>query len=399
MSKSVEVSSGHTTTDYMNNNNKKNQLNSQPPASKKSALIKLAADVHKRHYKICRQVDGQNIQPAQSFEPQDAIEWALEQLKDAERVVFCYEAGPFGYELARKLEAGGAEPLVMCPQRLDERGRRVSTDKRDARLIGSRLDRYLAGNKEAMAVVRIPTVVQEEERAQSRLREQMRASRHRFESQGRSYLLFKGLSCPPDWWRGSEEGWQQVVKQQGWSATVVAQLEVYRRMALAADAEVRRLTAEIEAAAQAHLPKSMPALPAGVGELTAEVLRREVCDWSRFQNRREVGSFMGLCAAESSSGESRQQGSITKVGNPLCRYYLVQLAWRVVLSQPDYWVVKKFRARLAAAKPRSVTRKKIIVAIARLLAVDLWRLYTGQTTLEKLGLKTSTGRTYVLQAL
>jgi len=377
----------------------KNQQQSKGPASPKANLIKLAADVHKRQYKICRQIGDQNIQPAQSFDPEEAVAWALKQLEAAERVVFCYEAGPFGYQLARTLGSGGVEPLVMCPQRLDERGRRVSTDKRDARLIGSRLDRYLAGNQEAMAVVRIPSVVEEDQRAQSRLREQMREARHRFESQGRSYLMFKGLSCPEGWWRCSEERWPRVVQEQGWSATVVAQLEVYRRMALAAEAEVRRVTETIEQAAQDHLPKAMPALPAGFGALSMEVLRREVCDWNRFQNRREVGSFMGLCAGEASSGELRQQGSITKVGNPLCRYYLVQLAWRAVLSQPDYWVVKKFKERLACAKPRSVARKKIIVAIARLIAVDLWRLYTGQTTLEKLGLKTNTGQVYVLKAL
>jgi hypothetical protein len=72
--------------------------------------------------------------------------------------------------------------------------------------------------------------------------------------------------------------------------------------------------------------------------------------------------------------------------------------WRAVAFQPDYWVVKKFKARLEASKPRSVVRKKIIVALARLIAVDLWRLYIGQTTLAKLGLKPITGKLYELKA-
>jgi transposase len=368
-------------------------------ANPKVNLIKLSADVHKRQHKICRQIGDQNIQPAQSFSPEAAVAWALKQCELAERVVFCYEAGPFGYELARKLEAGGVEPIVMCPQNLDERCRRVATDKRDARRIASRLDRYLSGNQEALAEVRIPSVAEEDQRAQSRLREQMREARHRFESQGRSYLLYKGLDCPQGWWRGSEAAWQRRVQQQGWSAVISEQLGVYRRMALAADAEVQRLTQVLEQAAQGHLPPGMSALPAGFGELSMEVIRREVCDWARFANRGTVGSFMGLCAAEASSGESRQQGSITKAGNALCRHYLVQLAWRAAAFQPDYWVVRKFHERLAASKPRSVARKKIIVAMARLLAVDLWRLYTGQTTLEKLGLKPNTGKTYVLKPL
>ena len=371
----------------------------QTQNTKKVNLIKLAADAHKRQFKICRQVGDQNIQPPQSFKAQEVVGWALKQLEHAQRVVFCYEAGPFGYSLARRLEQGGIEPLVMCPQQLDERCRRVATDKTDARRIAGRLDRYLAGNQEALAVVRIPSVSQEDQRAQSRLREQLRTARHRFESQGRSYLLFKGLDCPPGWWRGSEEAWQRLIKRQGWSGVVVEQLVTYRRMALAADAEVQRLTQALEQAAAAHLPPSLPALPAGFGQLSVEMLRREVCDWSRFSNRRQVGSFMGLCPGEASTGQSRHQGSITKAGNPLCRHYLVQLAWRVTAFQPDYWVVKKFLPRLVQTKARSVARKKLIVAMARLIAVDLWRLYTGQTTMAKLGLKPATGKVYVLKAL
>src|ERR1041385_4509075 len=101
--------------------------------------IKLSADVHKRDYKISRQVGDQNIQPAQVFEPQAAFEWAIKQLELAQRVVFCYEAGFSGFSLARRLQAKGIEAVVMCPQRLDERCNRIATDKRDSRAIAGRL--------------------------------------------------------------------------------------------------------------------------------------------------------------------------------------------------------------------------------------------------------------------
>ena len=42
-------------------------------------LIKLSADVHKRDYKISRQIGDQNIQPTQGFKPQEAYKWALKQ--------------------------------------------------------------------------------------------------------------------------------------------------------------------------------------------------------------------------------------------------------------------------------------------------------------------------------
>jgi len=171
-------------------------------------------------------------------------------------------------------------------------------------------------------------------------------------------------------------------------------------MALAAEAEVARLTRQIEEAAAQNLPSTLPKLPSGFGELSMEILRREVCDWKRFKNRGNVGSFFGMCCAESSSGQQQNQGSITKTGNPRCRHALIELAWRTLNFQPDYWVVRKFKARMDRAKPRSVARKKIIVAMARLIGIDLWRLYTGQTTVDQLGLRTGPeGREYALKAL
>ncbi len=77
-------------------------------------LIKLSADMHKRDYKISRQIGDQNIQPSQVFQPEEAFEWAVKQLESAERVVFCYEAGFSGFSLARRLKLQGVEPVVMC---------------------------------------------------------------------------------------------------------------------------------------------------------------------------------------------------------------------------------------------------------------------------------------------
>jgi len=373
------------------------QPQQNPKNSSKVNLIKLSADIHKRDYKVCRQVDGQNIQPAQTFTPEKAVEWALKQREHAERVVFCYEAGFSGFSLARCLEAQGVEAVVMCPQKLDERCKRVVTDRRDVRAIAGRLDRYLAGNDEALVKVRVPTEPEEDERALSRQRDQMMKARKQFEAQGRSLLTFKGLDCPTGWWRGTEKHWQERVLQQNWPAQMVELLAAYRRMALAAQTEIDRLTGRLEDEAQAHLPASMPQLPHGFGALSLEIIRREVCRWDRFKNRGNVGSFFGMCAAENSSGDLQVRGSITKTGNARIRHALIELAWRALAFQPDYRVVKKFKPRIEQARPRSVVRKKLIVALARQIGVDLWRLYTGQTTLAKLGLKTCHGRAYVLK--
>jgi len=116
------------------------------------------------------------------------------------------------------------------------------------------------------------------------------------------------------------------------------------------------------------------------------VLRREVGDWSRFQNRRQVSSDTGLCPREYSSGGKRRAGSINKSGNTRVRAMLVEMVWRMRRWQPDYHALKKWAHVLGDPSSSPAARKTAIVAVARQLAVDLWRLFTGQTTAEKLGL-------------
>ena len=163
----------------------------------------------------------------------------------------------------------------------------------------------------------------------------------------------------------------------GWQR---ARLAVYRPLLEVLDQQIAALTAELEKAAPARLP-------AGMGKLTSVVVTREVCDWRRFKNRRQVSSYTGLCPGEYSSGGKRVPGSVTKHGNPRLRSALVELAWRLVRFQPHYPPVRKRLPILArGARATGAARKKAIVAVARQFAVDLWRLHTGQCSAEKLGL-------------
>jgi transposase len=149
---------------------------------------------------------------------------------------------------------------------------------------------------------------------------------------------------------------------------------------LALEEKIRALTVQLQAAA-------IPKQPRGLGLLSSVVIDREIGSWTRFKNRRQVGSYTGLCPGEYSSGNTRVQSCVTKHGNPRLRAALVETAWRLVRFQPDYRAVKKWRHLLAkGALATGAARKKAIVAVARQLAVDLWRLRTGRLTAEKLGL-------------
>ena len=121
--------------------------------------------------------------------------------------------------------------------------------------------------------------------------------------------------------------------------------------------------------------------PRGIGVRTWLTLLLEVIDWSRFKNRRQVASYTGLCPGEASSGQTRRELSIDKHGNRRVRHALIEAAWRLAMWQPNYPPLQKLHAAQGAR-----ARKRAIVAVARRLAIDLWRLATGQTTREKVGL-------------
>ena len=120
-----------------------------------------------------------------------------------------------------------------------------------------------------------------------------------------------------------------------------------------------------------------------------EELQREIGDWHRFRNRRQVASYTGLCPSEHSSGQSRLQGCINRHGNPRVRHLLIEAVWRLFKFQPQYRTIAKWLPALSALKISGARKKKIIVAIARQLAVDLWRIATGRTTAAALGLQTN----------
>jgi transposase len=343
-------------------------------ANTKPQTIKLGLDVHADTIVVVRVLDQSSPQPAQKFTPARFREWVKSQLAQAGQVHSCYEAGPFGYGLHRELVALGVENVVVQPVCLDERHTGVNHDKSDAKELAQRLDRYVSGNTHALAKVRVPTPAEEQKRIASRQREQLKREVQRLAAQGRSLLLTQGHREKRGWWEARR--WEALrIKLPGW---LVQRLEVFRRMLAALSAELDEATTALEAAAPAARPK-------GLGGLTYEVVEREVGDWNRFDNRRQVGSYTGLCGGISSSGKSHRLLSITKHGNARLRTALVEMAWRMALWQPECKLVKKWWPVLGNPKATKGARKKAIVAIARQMAVDLWRWRTGRVKPKDLG--------------
>lgn len=336
----------------------------------KSEKIKVGCDIHARDLAVSIQVDG-----AQPLRPQIMTRAQLIMLvqgliRAGRAVHLCYETGPCGYGLYYELKAAGADAYVVVAEVLGD-GRKQKTDKLDAAALCDKLDRYLRGNAKAMTAVRVPTPQEQQRRSVCRLRDQLKRDRHQWEARGRSLMLFYGHHVTGKWWGNAR--WSAL--ETAIEAWLVEQLSVMRATILQLDQQERALRAKLEADAPKQLPKA-------IGALTWVLLLREICDWGRFRNRRQVSSYTGLCPSVHQSGNRRRDGSINRYGNPRVRALLIELVWRLVRWQPDYPPVRALVAGIA----RGAARRKCAVAAARRLAVDLWRLATGQTTPEKLKL-------------
>jgi transposase len=341
------------------------------------SVIKLGLDIHSKLYVVVAQYDHALPKPARRLEPQEFVPWVESLLRAGHTVHVVYEACGFGFGLYRQLLAAGAHCYVIAPRKLDEQRTGVKTDPRDAAILCQRLSRYVEGNTRELAVIRVPTEEEEQARHTSRQRQQLVHHRQKIEAQGCGLLVSHGLPAPANWWK--TQTWNRLLKfLPDW---IVPNLELYRPILLALHQQINTLTAQLEAAAPAQIP-------AGLGKLTTTTISREICDWKRFHNRRTISSYTGLCPGEYSSGNKRMPGSVTKRGNPRLRAALVECAWRMVRFQPQYPPIKKRLSLLAkGSRATGAQRKKAIVAVARQLAVDLWRLHTNRCTAAQLGFK------------
>ena len=142
----------------------RSQINNTPN------VIKLGIDVHQQFYVVVMQIDGGTPKPPQRFAPAGFLQWAAKLAAKGHVIHAVYEACGFGFGLQRALTRMGIECVVCCPQKLDDLNKRIKTDGLDAKALCLKLDRYVQGNKDALATVRVPTPQEEQTRAIHRQR-------------------------------------------------------------------------------------------------------------------------------------------------------------------------------------------------------------------------------------
>lgn len=347
-----------------------------PSEASVASVIKLGIDVHAASYTVVQKVDGSAPQRAKKMTPEGFLRWVYSLKKRDVQIYTCYEAGPFGYGLHRKLTAMGITNFVIRPINWDTHGKNVKTDARDAHQMVLCLDGYLRGNDRSFSTVRVPTEEEEQRRSLTRQRQSLISDRGRAAKRGLSHGLYYGHKIPSGWWKPRK--WSKLKEEL--DSFMLDLLEPLRATCLHFSQQI----AELEERLEALEPERQ--LSKGMGTVLYEQIEREVCDWNRFKNRKAVGSFTGLCPSEDTSADRRFQGSINKHGNSRLRHMLIECAWLLIRWNNSYRGVQKWKKQLENPKTTKARRKQIAVAIARQFAVDWWRIRTGQCNAQEFNL-------------
>lgn len=322
--------------------------------------------------------------------PLEAIDW-MRSLPGPVRAV--YEAGPTGFGLARAGRAAGLEVMVCSPGAIPRQpGDRIKTDMRDALKL-ARL--HAAGQLRAVTV---PSVELEALRDLVRAREDLRgdlmAVRHRISK----LLLRRGLiyAGPGHPWESKRHAqWLGSIRlRESLSQVVLGEYLGCHEVLLARRDRLDRLIDEQSRESEwASLIARLRCLR-GVNTLTAVGLLAEIGDFSAFAHPKQLASFLGLVPSESSTGERRRQGAITKAGSSHGRRLLIEAAWHyrrqpaVSLTlrrrqdgQSPAAIDVAWRAQLRLSgrwahldARRAKRRTTVAVAVARELACFIWEI-------------------------
>jgi transposase len=341
-----------------------------PPGARHRYAVGL--DVDLRFCVTAVQCGHGAIKPAQKLTRPQLLKWVREQVAAGHEVHTVYEACGFGYTLHEELTAAGAHSLITTPMRLSPERRRKN-DRLDARELCVRLGRHLDGHAHELRPIRIPTKAERERRELGRQRDFWVREVRRLENHGRALRLEFEHATLPGGWAGPRK-WKQL--SQECSPFVREHLEAVVEQIRAAKVAIAQLTARLEATVKAD------EVPRGLGTLTVALVEGEVCDWTRFRHRKAVGSYTGCCPSEHSSGGVQRFGHIDRHGNAHVRRLLVEAVWRLLRWQPAWHARVKWLEKMTHGQS---LKKKMAVALARQLAVDLWRWRTGRCTAADLG--------------
>jgi transposase len=291
----------------------------------------------------------------------------------------CYEAGRDGFWLHRYLLAQGIDNVVIDSASIEvnRRQRRAKSDQLDAVKLVSMLLRYHGGERKVWSVVHVPGVADEDRRQLHRELAELKDERTRHINRIKGLLASHGLALAevdetlPEHLAAARL-WDGAALPADCQARLLRELERWRlaqRQINDVENERRRRIRRDDTP-QVERVRLLLGLP-GVGLNGAWLLVHEVFAWRTFQNRKQVGSMVGLTPTPFASGERVREQGISKAGNRRLRRLLVELAWCWLRWQPYSALSQWYRRRFGSGQAR--LRKIGVVAVARKLLIALWK--------------------------
>ena len=326
-------------------------------------------DVHKRTIAASIRTGGCEVKHCAMPAESEVVIKTLEPYRAGLRMVV-YEAGLTGYGLARSLVGAGMPVTVVAPSRTP---RSAMGQSKSDRLDGRKLALF-AEKGDLPKAVAIPTEQEEQDRQLIRTRDQVMDHRRRIKQQIKSFLICHGIAEPPGlaYWSVASV---QALRQVKLSRSLQACLHTLLRLLRTLDAELKRLATQIARISQcARHRQSMALLQShpGIGKTTAISFLTEVYRPERFANEKQLAAYVGLAPLVKQSGEKSRAGPLMKAGRGRLRAMLVEAAWS--------WIRRDGQAQAVYRRILHTTGSagKAIVAMARRLAVRLWRMAVRQ---------------------
>ena len=312
-----------------------------------------------------------------------------------------YEAGCLGYVLYHQLTAAGVRCVIMAPTTmLSEQGKRIKTDRRDARLIA----KCLCCN--GYHPVHVPNAEDEAVRDYLRMRDDHQGALKKLKQQINAFVLRHGCSYVGTKWTARHISWLTGLEKE-LDEMLAETLKEYMTSYAEQEAKIERFDAKIEEIARRDRYRKLVSKLVcflGIKTHTALSLIVETGDFMRFAKGNIFAAFLGLAPGEHSSGSGVHRLGITKAGNTHLRTLLIEAASGICKGAVGH-KSKALKARQAGQESEVIAyadkantrlrskyyrmirhgkkRNVAVAAVARELACFIWGMATGNTGLTR----------------
>ncbi|HMD58170.1 MAG TPA: IS110 family transposase [Steroidobacteraceae bacterium] len=370
----------------------RSDLNQSYAAFEQASTIVSVVELSSKSWLAAGTVPGVKRQPRKnlSCNPDGLLtqieRWRAEAVKaghEINRIVVAFEAGRDGVWLARFLRARGIEAYVIHAASIPvpREHKRPKTDRLDTEMLMRALLGWLRGEARHCRMVEIPALEQEDAKRPSREHDDLVRQQTSLVNRMKSTLVWLGITNFNIKLVKAGQKLAGLRTPGGEPIPPNTLAELYRDLERLAvirkqikaieEARLQRLKAK---PAQGTNPLVlMLAQVLGLGLETADLLVHEVLT-RNLRDHRAVGRYGGLTGSPDESGKTRREQGLSKAGNWRVRHSSLQLAWRWLKFQKGSALAQWYRARTAGGG--DVTRKKMIVALARKILIALWRYMT-----------------------